>query len=116
MGGDARIGADGDIADIQSSDFRGNLAETVLLLQQVSHGQQHSLPIRGGANPLFIPDQKRKAQLFFQRVDQLAHAGGGIVDLLGRLGKAAGFHRRNKCLVSGVLHSTPSIYIKNYLK
>ena len=82
MGGDAGIGADGDIADIQSSDFRRNLAETVLLLQQVSHGQQHSLPIRGGANPFFIPDQKRKAQLFFQRVDQLAHAGGGLVEKL----------------------------------
>ena len=108
VGGDAGIGGDGHAAGEQAVDLGGQGKNAFLLGQKLLYGGQEAGAVFRQDYALFAPEEEGKAEVFFQGADQLAHAGGSIIQLLGCAGKAAGLGGGEKGFAAGSFHCKPS--------
>ena len=110
VGGDAGIGGDGDAADEQAIDLRGQLKQTVLLPQKLPHRGQQELAVLREGYALCAAAKYRKTQFVFKGRHELIHTRGRVPQHLRRPGKAACFRCRQYRSAPRRFHTMPSSF------
>ena len=96
--------ADGNRADIQPAQLRGELGAALARVQQVADGGQQLFALLCRANAAVLAQQERNARLLLKRRDHAAHAGGRVLQRLRGGGQTSGLNGADERAVAIEFH------------
>lgn len=90
-----------------------DLLEVFLLIQYLPDDRQYGFTVVGEGKAVFAAFKKRKSELLFEGADELAHAGGGVIKYLCRMGEALFVCGHRKRSVTWIYHGKTKAVCEN---